>query len=174
MSDVNSFIIIVGCSLYSPKIMNRKRQPKKKNKLTSPKFWRHPYGIKHIKLLRVPALPAARALLWTSAPTRQVVFCQAAGPSAHSGRVAAWPRGAFRCHRGNDSQVLLWGPVPGGGKRLVGMVIPVVCVLFCCFFWHVALVLQVGQSSPSSPSRGTNPQWRMSSPWAQSLRVLES
>lgn len=70
----------------------------------------------------VPALPAARALLWTSAPTRQVVFCQAAGPSAHSAQRTAWPRGAFRCHRGNDSQVLLWGPVPGGlGKRLVGI-----------------------------------------------------
>jgi hypothetical protein len=49
MSDVDSFIIIVGYSLYSPKIMNRKHQPKK-NKLTSPEFWRHPYGIKHIKL----------------------------------------------------------------------------------------------------------------------------
>lgn len=124
----------------------------------------------------VPALPAARALLWTSAPTRQVVFCQAAGPSAHSaqrGRVA--PFGATeamipRCCFG-DQYLEVWG---NDWWESVGMVIPVVGVLFCCFFWHVALVLQVGQSSPSSPSRGTNPQWRMSSAWAQSLRVLES
>ena len=179
MSDVDSFIIIVGytSSLYSPKIMNRKRQPKKQiniSRVLEASIWHQAYQAQQwcqpCQLLGLcSGLQPQRG---RSFSVRQPVP-QRTAHSAQRGRVA--PFGATeamipRCCFG-DQYLEVWG---NDWWESVGMVIPVVGVLFCCFFWHVALVLQVGQSSPSSPSRGTNPQWRMSSAWAQSLRVLES
>lgn len=139
-----------------------KTPTKKQNKLASPKFWRHPYGIK----LPSNGGASCQGFALDFSPNEAGRFLSGSrslsSRSAH--QVAPEPA---RGHRGNDSQVLLWGPVPGGGETTGGK-----RVCFCSGFWHVSLVLQVGQSSPSSPSRGTNPQWRMSSPWAQSLRVI--